>query len=383
VLISASLLLWLNRTLIDQTSYLAAVTPIIRQPAVQQAITVSATNTIFDNVNVSQIVSQFLPPRAQFLSGPITTQVKNYTGQTIAGIIASPKFENFWIVANTHAHTVFLKVAQNSNASPTIDLNSLYQYLSADLKTTPLAPLLGHQLPANIGNITIATVPALAKIPHYTQELSTWRWVFIGLVILLSALAVWLARLKRRALLGVGFVWALSALLTLAIVRITRNAMLADISNPLYKNAASAIWTTVLHSLFIELEVIFTLGLATIIVSWLLGPSRLSYWLRSRSQALLATTRLKWFPTLDGAQPVHFLQSHRRIGEWTILGISLLALIAMVPLTVNTIMVVAVAAIVVLLIFEFLTTTAPASNLPAGTTNTPVASPAKPTSGNL
>jgi len=364
ILIPATLLIWLNRTLIDPSTYIQSVGPIIEQPAVQKAITTSATTAIFAHVNVNQLVSQYLPPQAKFLSGPIVTQVKNYTGQTIATVVASRQFNQLWIHANTQAHAVFIRVAQNPNATPNVNLSDLYQFIQTDLSHTALAPLLQHQLPSNIGNITVATVPALVKVPHYVNELSAWRWVFIALVVFLSALAVWLARVKRRALLGVGVVWMLGALLTLATVRITKGVMLADIQDPIYRDAADAIWPIVLHSLYTEIEVIFTIGLATVITAWVLGPSRLATAIRSRSQLWLSGSRERWFPEIDKAQPVHFLQSHRRPGEWTILGLAVIALIALAPLTPATIAIVVILAVLILLIFEFLATPKPTAHLP-------------------
>ena len=220
--IPAGLLIWANRTVTDTNQYVNAVGPAIHEPAVQKAIVKSATTALYSSVNIEQEVADILPSRAQPLAAPITGQVKGYINSTVANVVASGQFSNLWVTLNRRVQTRFMQVAQSGNTSDVIDVNRLYQFISEQLRHTPLAGLAGKSLPPRVGQIKLITIPALAKIPHFVNTLSYTRWIFLGLAVALLIAAVAIARDRRRMTFWVGVGWMLATITGLIILRITR-----------------------------------------------------------------------------------------------------------------------------------------------------------------
>jgi hypothetical protein len=361
--IPASLLVWANRTITDNQQYVNTVGPIIHQPAVQQAIVKSATTSLYANTDIQQTVTNMLPPQAQPLAGPITTQVKNYINSTVAKIVASDQFANLWVNINRRAQTRFMQIANNSNTSPTVDVNRLYQFVSAQLQDTPLAPLTNKQLPPQIGQITIVTIPALAAIPHFVSTLSSARWIVLGLalILLVAALAVSVDRRRMAVWIGVG--WMIVTLLGLIILRITRQVLLGTIQDSTYKSAASDIWHALLTPFYLQTTILFILGLIVALCGWLSGPAVLATRWRTAGLGFLAKTRHSWMPRLDNVPAIQFLRDHHLAALWVLLIATVLALLMLIPLTVPVLLIVLVCSLILWLILEFLV--APSAHDPA------------------
>ncbi|MBW4061519.1 hypothetical protein HJC99_03055 [Candidatus Saccharibacteria bacterium] len=361
VIVPTGMVIWLNRTVLQPSDYIKTVGPVIQAPEVQLAIQKTATDQLFAHVDVNSLVSNALPPQAQFLAGPISSQVKTYTNTTIGTIVASPQFAKVWIAANTQAQATFVNIAKNSNGSPDIDISRVYTFISAQLQDTPLSIIANRPLPANIGSINIATVPALQTIPHYVTLLNTWRWLLIGLVVVLLALAIGVSKKRRRTTVqtGIGIIFA--GVVTLAVIRIGRAAMIDPISDPIYRNAAVSVWHTILTPFFWQLGVMALLGAVIALVGWLAGPGKVATTVRTGSENLLASGRVALLPTLSENTAVVWMRRHRLALRWTVLVLTVVTLGLFVPLSVVKLIVILVIALIVFLGLEFVIAD---SNLP-------------------
>jgi hypothetical protein len=353
-LIPASIMLWLHRTVTTTDGYLKAVGPAIHQPAVQKAIQKASSDAIFQRVDVNTLVGQALPENAQFLADPIAGQVKTYTSNTIGTIVASPRFADVWTNVNRRAQQRFMQVARNSSGDPVVSVSDLYTNISSQLADTRLAPLAGRQLPPGIGNVTVATVPALQSIPHFVAALDNWTWILLLLTLALLAAAIWVAPNRTRALAWTGLGWIITALVTLAIVRVTRNVALAHISDPTYQAGAASLWRTILDPLLIEILVLMLIGLATLTAGWLLGPGTAARRIRSSSQQYLAGGRTAVWPHASDNAFIRFLQRYRDLLRWLIVVLAVIALVMNAPLTLTTTLIVLAVAIFGWVVLEFL-----------------------------
>ena len=82
LLITGNLLFWTGNTLVKTDRFTASVAPIIKNSAVQTAVADYTTTQLYNNVDVSQVITQALPPRAEFLASSITGQLKSYTNSS-------------------------------------------------------------------------------------------------------------------------------------------------------------------------------------------------------------------------------------------------------------------------------------------------------------
>jgi hypothetical protein len=353
-LIPASLMLWLHRTVTTSDGYLRAVGPAIHEPAVQQAIQKGASDAIFQRVDLNQMVSQALPDNAQFLTEPVAGQVKTYTNSTIGTIVASPRFADLWVNVNRRAQQRFMKIATTSSGDPTVSVDDLYQTISTQLADTRLAPLANRQLPAGVGTITVATIPALERIPHLVTALDSWTWGLLLLTLVLLAASIWAAPNRRRAVVWTGLGWIVAAVIALVLVRLTRNMALAHVADPTYRAGAAAFWQTLLNPFLIEILVLMLIGLATLTVGWLLGPGRAAVRLRRTSQLYLADGRAAIWPHAAQNTFIRGLQRYHVALRWLILAVIVVALVMSAPLTITQTLVILALAGLAYLLLEFL-----------------------------
>ena len=353
ILIPAGLLVWLNRTVMDPQRYIQTVGPIIDEPAVQAAITAQASKALFSEVNVEQALSENLPERIQFLSAPLAGQVQGQLTKAIGSVVAGDKFHQVWIQVNQTAQQRFVEIAKEGR-SPEIDINDAYSFLGSSLQGTRLEPLLNKDLPKKIGTVQVLDSPALAKIPTIVSKLDAWRWLLVVGSLLGAALAVMLARDRRRGLIRVGYMFIAAAILTGVLVRIANGVLMSKIADPVNKEAAQAIWLHLTQFLGVQLGVMAVFGLILAVFGWLLGDGRTAVRIRNRSSEFLADQRAQVFNGSDGRIPaINFMQSHRRSFEWALLALTVFAILVSIPLTVMSLLLIILVAVIALAALEF------------------------------
>ncbi len=354
ILPAAELLVWANRTITDNQRYVATVGPIIHEASVQKAIVTSATTNLYSRVDIQQEVTQLLPDKAQVLAGPITGQVKSYINSTVAKIVASDQFAGLWVKVNQRAQARFMQVARSGNTSDVVDVNRLYSFISIQLAGTPLEAIAGKQLPPKVGQFQIVTIPALARIPQIVSTLSDLRWVFVGVSLGLLLVALVVARDRRGMAMRIGAGWMVVVVIGFVAVRITRSVLLGQITNSTYQAAAGDVWQALLTPLFWQSVILFVLGLALTIAAWLAGPAKRAVAWRVATISMMGSRRAGWWPQLDNSGLVRFIRRYHGVLLWTLLGLTILVLLLLVPLTIASLATVLVISFVVWLILEFL-----------------------------
>jgi hypothetical protein len=108
--------IWARNQVTNTDRYVATVSPLARDPAIQQAIADQITAQIFRYLDVQGLTGQAvealsdrgLPPRLaqqlQALSGPIANGVQGFTRDQVGKVVASDAFADAWVQANRLAH---------------------------------------------------------------------------------------------------------------------------------------------------------------------------------------------------------------------------------------------------------------------------------------
>jgi hypothetical protein len=335
----ADILIWANRTITNTDNYVTST-------------------AIFNSADIQGYVTSILPDRAQPLAAPITSQVKSYTTSAISKIVASDQFATVWANVNRRGQERFMDVAKNSNGSPDVDVSRLYGFVSQQLQGTSLAFLAGKQLPPKVGDIQVATVPALEKIPHFIATLSDLRWVSLGLAVGLLILALALATDRRKMAVRIGVGWMIMVIVGVIIVRGARALLLGQITDPTYNAAAVAVWKALLNPLYLQSVILFLIGAVTAIIGWLLGPARVATAARTAMQRSLAGARTSLIPAADQAAWTRFLRRHHSQELWALLIFTILVLLMLTPLNMTELALVLLGAGLLWLVLEFLVTPA-------------------------
>lgn len=286
MLVVGNLIFWTGRTITDNQRYVEATQPLIQNQAIQEAIANKATTAIFDNVNIEQLAQDALPPRAQFLAPSIATQVKSFTNAEAKKIVASSQFQDIWQTVNARSHERLLNVVKNYQGDGTFDINDLYARLSERLQDSKLSFLANKTLPSNVGSITIISTPNLPKAHWIVVNLWWIRLLSIGLFVLLTVAAVWLAKNRRKTVARIGLLYAVLMLVTLLALRITKTIMVGKIA-PDYQAAAIAAWDIILKSLLQQTAALLLAFIGVSFIAWVTGGGKQAKNLRERTTDLL------------------------------------------------------------------------------------------------
>ncbi|MBV9207566.1 MAG: hypothetical protein JO037_19690 [Actinobacteria bacterium] len=335
---------WAALEVSNTDRYVATVEPLIHDPAIQNYLTDQITNQITSRLDITGVVNQAsaqlnsrgLTRISTLLSqfGPqIASQVAGFVHSTVHSVIGSSAMAAAWVEVNRVAHqsVVQLLSGQGNGALSTkngqivLNLGPLIVVAKQDLVAH------GFKLASNIPPVspTLALFQSkdLGKAQSYYRLVKAGRIVLIVLTLLLLAAGVWVARGRRRALIGAGLGLAGSMLILGIALTIGRSIYLSSVpSSTLPSDAAAAAYDALVHFLRLTLRVVLLVGLVVAIGAFFTGPSRTA--VQTRSGLKSGMERIRNFGERRGV-------SAGPAGEWTylhrrVLRIGAVALIAVI-----------------------------------------------------
>ena len=283
---------WARDQVGDTDRYVETVTPLATDPAVQDALVARITNEIFKRLDIKSLTqetvdalqAQGLPPRVadglDALAVPLERGVRNFVTERVERIIKSPEFEQAWIAANREAHAQLVAVLTGKDTDTvTVTGNAVNVNLAAVIETVK-AQLVqagfsrAAALPTVNAQFTIFESADLTKAQsgfRFLDATATWLPV---IALALAALAVYLARSRRRALLAVGLAVAFAMLLLGSILNIFRPIYLDAISEQgLNPEAAASVYDQLVSFIRLNLRAVLVVALAVAAGAWLSAPT--------------------------------------------------------------------------------------------------------------
>lgn len=272
ILISANLIFWTARTVVETDRYTEATKSLIEKPSVQKAIADKTTDAIFARVDTEKLLQENLPPRVQFAAPTLSEQIQNFTNQKARQVVASDKFQDVWVSTNTNAHKRFIDAIRDYKGDGTINLSDVYSKLTQRLQGTNLAFVQNIQLPSNIGSIQIIDAPWLPSAHYVVVNLDAIRYGTIALFFVLTAAIVAVARDRRRIAFKLGVFYALLMLATLVAVRIAQAVVVGQAESQ-YQLAVTDAYQAVLNPFVLQTASLMVLAIVVSTVAWLAGAS--------------------------------------------------------------------------------------------------------------
>jgi hypothetical protein len=320
-------LAWTHYVVLTNRGFEKTVVPIGTDPAVTAAVATTITNQIFTSLNPQQVVADALPPRADFLAGPITNAAKGYVQDGVTKALQSSQFQTLWKQAVDFAHAQLLSVLKgNSKAVTTTNgqvvlnlvplfnaaLQNLEGFISGVVgRPVNLPSISGNEIPAStcqrIGTALNRPVSSTCgQIPLFPADKLTQARhlvrVFNGVVVLLIILtaavaagALWLSRRRRRTLLQL----CVAGVVGLVVIRRAVDWLTTTLINkglPANTSARRAILTHLFHQYFsisrwllLGLIVVFAAALITGPYAWAGSFRQLAaHWAREGWSLVLA-----------------------------------------------------------------------------------------------
>lgn len=301
---------WTANQVSDTSRYVANVAPLIKDPAIQNALTNRLTSEIVTKIDVKGRTDQAAAELSQkgftriggFLqgvSGSLASGVQGFVHSSIHKIITGPRMAAAWTQVNRVASQQLVAVLSGrggpngaiglSNGKVTLDIAPLEAVAKQDLVARGLT--IAGKIP--IVHATFALFPSknLAKAQKAYRLINDLKIVLPIVTLVLLGLGVLTARGHRRALIGAGLGFAASMLVLGAGLAIARVIYLNSVPASASTDAAAAAFDILVRFIKTALRTLLVAGLLVAVGAFFTGPSAAA--VRTRSAFSSGLGRLR------------------------------------------------------------------------------------------
>lgn len=281
---------WTANQVSNTDRYVANVSPLIHEPAVQAALTDKISTAVIQQINVQAITKQAarqlsargltrLGALISSFSGSIASGVNGLIHTAVGKLVTRPFVARIWVQGNRLAHTQLVRALSGKSSSLTISdgkvvlglgpfINKVKQRLAARGLT------IVNSLPPINPTFPLFSARYLVRARSLYKMLTTLKWVLPILSLVLLGLGVYIAKRHRRALVGAGLGLSASMLVLGAGLYIVRAIYLTKVpSSVLPADAAAVVFDTIVRFIRDGLRVLLVLGLVVAMAAFFTGPS--------------------------------------------------------------------------------------------------------------
>jgi hypothetical protein len=284
---------WTRNQVTNTDRYVATVSPLASDPAIQTAIADQITAQVFTYIDIKGLTTQAvealssrggLRPQVaaqlQAFAVPIANGVQSFTRDQVGKIVASDAFTNAWIQANRTAHAELVKALTGEgggavtveNDTVSVNLAAFIQTVKAQLVASGFT--LAERIPEVNASFVLFQSKDITRVRSGFNLLNTLGiWLPIIMLILL-VLGVYVAKDHRRALVGAAVGIAVSMVVLALALAVFRSIYLDAVpANLLPHDAAAVLYDTIVRFLRLGLRTILVLALVVAAGAFLTGRS--------------------------------------------------------------------------------------------------------------
>ena len=278
--------LWVNRQALNTDNWTTTSGKLLENKAVQTQVATFVVNQLYANVDVKAQLQSRLPAQLQPLAGPASGALRNVAQTAAERALATGQVQDAWKKANRAAHKALLKIINGGSKNisttggkVTLNLRSIVGQVAGQIG---IDPSVANKIPASAASLVILKSKQIDTAQKIAKAIRRLAIVLTVLVFALYALAVYLARGRRRETLravGIGFIFAG------AVALIVRGLAGTEVVNALAKNeevrpAAQAVWSIGTSLLAQAAASAITFGVLLVIAAVFAGPTRYAVRLR-------------------------------------------------------------------------------------------------------
>jgi hypothetical protein len=253
---------------------------LIQDEQIREQVAASLVDGLYANVDVAAALEQRLPPEAKGLAGPAAAGFREFSDRAAVRMLERPRVQELWVSSVTRAHRDLLKVLDDETTALSTEDGAVV------LNLQPLVIQLGDRV-AIVGNVAERLGPDAGKIEimqadqletaqdltQLLKVLGMWLWL---VPLALWAVALWLARGRRRSILKMVAIGSILSGLVVLIVRSVGGSYVIDklVSSDAVKPAADNAWDILTSQLRDGGLTLLGLGVIVVFAIWLTGSSR-------------------------------------------------------------------------------------------------------------
>ena len=278
--------LWINRQALNTDNWTTTSSKLLADEAIQTQVATFVVTQLYANVDVQAELASKLPTQLQPLAGPAAGSLRQVAQTTAERALATGQVQDAWTQANRAAHRTLLKIingggnnVSTNGGKVTLDLRSIVEQVAVQIG---IDPAVANKIPASAGSLVILRsnqIDAAQKIAKLIRGLAI---ILTVLVFGLYALAVYLARGRRRETLrsvGIGFIGA--GAVALIVHGLAGTAVVDALAkNESVRPAADAVWSIGTSLLVQAAGSAITFGALVVIAAVFAGPTRYAVRLR-------------------------------------------------------------------------------------------------------
>ncbi|HXW59380.1 MAG TPA: hypothetical protein VEJ23_07875 [Solirubrobacteraceae bacterium] len=271
---------WSNRQLLNPNNWANTSTKLLQNQKVREATSNYLVNQLYANVNVSEELKKRLPTQLQPLAAPVAGALQNLAIQAAERALANARVQEAWKHANKAADETFLAIVNGKGAVATnggvvtLDLASIVSNITERLGL----PNVSSKLPASVAHVTILKSKQLKAVQDGVKALKGLALLLTIIVPLLYALAIFLARARRReTLMQVGIAIVFAGLVVFAGRAIIESQAVDSLVKVEANKPAGEAIISIATSMLSEIAGAFVIvGVPLIAAAWFAGPARLA-----------------------------------------------------------------------------------------------------------
>ncbi len=271
---------WANRQLLDTNQWTKTSSDLLENKAIRDQVALYLTDQLYANVDVTGELQSRLPDNLKLLAPAAAAGLRNLVDSAAQDALARPAVQTAWEDANRNAHKTLVKIIDGGG--PNVSTNNGVVTLNLQRILTTIGTQVGipagllSKIPPSAANVEVFKSSDLKSAQDGAKALKDGSLILTLLVILLFALAVWLAAGHRRqTLLSVGFAFIIAGFVVLIARRIAGGQVTdALTTTAAVRPAADAAWnigTSLLKTLGTQAVII---GVALLVAAWIAGPSK-------------------------------------------------------------------------------------------------------------
>jgi hypothetical protein len=283
---------WTRNQVTNTDRYVATVSPLARDPAIQAAIADQITTQVFNYIDIKGLTNQAVDALAaqglrpqvatqlQAFAVPIANGVQSFTREQVGKVVASDAFADAWVQANRVAHAELVKALTGEgggavtveNDTVSVNLAAFVQVVKDQLVASGFT--LAERIPEVNASFVLFQSADITRVRSAFNLLNTLGiWLPI-IVLVMIAIGVYVAKDHRRALVGAGVGIAVAMVVLALGLAVFRSIYLDAVpAQVLPHDAAAVAYDTIVRFLRLGLRTVLVLALVIAAGAFLTGQS--------------------------------------------------------------------------------------------------------------
>jgi Short C-terminal domain len=253
---------------------------LIADKEIRDQVAATLVDQFYANVDVQAELQKQLPPQFQGLAGPAAAGLREFSDRAAREMLERPRVQALWVNSVTTAHRQLIDVLEDDtgalsteNGAVVLDLRPLMVQLG---DRVAIVGRVSERFGPDAGKVEIMQADQLETAQDLTRLLKflgTWLWI---VPIALWAVAIWLARGRRRGVLRMVAISAILVGLLILVVRRIAGSYVVDSlgGEASLKPAVQNAWDILTEQLRDGGLTLLGLGLIALFAVWLGGSTR-------------------------------------------------------------------------------------------------------------